>query len=140
MFIFPSDLGLHESTVGVALGSHIAERKRVRAGGVRNSVSYSIYSWFVRYRAKEMQQIVLNVTSYDTYIHVRVNHKYGTRCPWYHTGQHTRHTYVGRYPQCAVWTCTVRRYKALIIRYCCERLTFSVRTHNVRYRRLYTSM
>ena len=29
-FIFPSDLGLHESTVG-ALGSHIAERKRVRA-------------------------------------------------------------------------------------------------------------
>ena len=29
---------LHESTVGVALGSHIAERKRVRADGVRNSV------------------------------------------------------------------------------------------------------
>ena len=34
-------LGLHESTVGVALGSHIAERKRVRADGVRNSVFYS---------------------------------------------------------------------------------------------------
>ena len=41
-FIFPSDLGLHESTVGVALGSHIAERKRVRAGSVRKSVFYSI--------------------------------------------------------------------------------------------------
>ena len=33
-----SDLELDESTVGVALGSHLAERKRVRAGGVRNSV------------------------------------------------------------------------------------------------------
>ena len=42
-FIFPSDLGLHESTVGVALGSHIAERKRIRAGGVRNLVFYSLY-------------------------------------------------------------------------------------------------
>ena len=28
LIIFPSDLGLHESTVGVALGSHIEERKR----------------------------------------------------------------------------------------------------------------
>ena len=33
--IYPPDLGLHESTVGVALGSHIAERKRVRAHGGR---------------------------------------------------------------------------------------------------------
>ena len=41
--IFPSDLGLHESTVGVALGSHIAERKRVRAHGGRKSVFYSTH-------------------------------------------------------------------------------------------------
>ena len=40
-YIFLSNLGLHESTVGVALGSHIAERKRVRAHGVRKSVFYS---------------------------------------------------------------------------------------------------
>ena len=39
--VFPSDLGLQESTVGVALGSHIAERKRARADGVRNWVFYS---------------------------------------------------------------------------------------------------
>ena len=42
-YIFLSNLGLHESTVGVALGSHIAERKRVRAHGVRKSVFYSTY-------------------------------------------------------------------------------------------------
>ena len=41
-YIFLPNLGLHESTVGVALGSHIAERKRVRAHGVRKSVFYSI--------------------------------------------------------------------------------------------------
>ena len=41
--IFPPDLGLHESTVGVALDSHIAERKPVRAHGGRKSVVYSIY-------------------------------------------------------------------------------------------------
>ena len=41
--IFPSDLGLHESTVEVALGSHIAERKRVRAHGGRKSVFYSTH-------------------------------------------------------------------------------------------------
>ena len=39
--IFPPDLGLHESTVGVALDSHIAERKPVRAHGGRKSVVYS---------------------------------------------------------------------------------------------------
>ena len=41
--IFPPDLGLHESTVGVALDSHIAERKPVRAHGGRKSVVYSRY-------------------------------------------------------------------------------------------------
>ena len=39
--IFPPDLGLHESTVGVALDSHIAERKPIRAHGGRKSVVYS---------------------------------------------------------------------------------------------------
>ena len=39
--IFLSHLGLHESTVWVELGSHMAERKRVRAHGVRDSVFYS---------------------------------------------------------------------------------------------------
>ena len=42
--IFPPDLGLHESTVGVALDSHIAERKRVLAHGGRKSVVYSTYA------------------------------------------------------------------------------------------------
>ena len=35
---FPISPGTNESTVGVALGSHMAERKCVRAHGVRDSV------------------------------------------------------------------------------------------------------
>ena len=41
--IILSNLGLHESTVRVALGSHMAERKRVRAHGVRKSMFCSTF-------------------------------------------------------------------------------------------------
>ena len=56
--IFPPDLGLHESTVGVALDSYIAERKPVRAHGGRKSVVYSNYriiaSLILRWRARSI--------------------------------------------------------------------------------------
>ena len=40
--IFLSNMGLHEATVRVTLGSHIAVRKSVRAHGFRKSVFYTV--------------------------------------------------------------------------------------------------
>ena len=62
--IFPSDLGLHESAVGVALDSHVAERKSVRGHGGRKSVVYSSLLAALARNDKEFEEVSFYVDVY----------------------------------------------------------------------------